>query len=85
MKCRLLLLTAWFGVVTAVSATSAWFAYRLLQTIHPTVYMRQSDVAVPEAEDALSPALLRQETFTPRASARLDSGRLVFFREQETV
>ena len=70
--------------MTAVSATSAWFAYRLLQTIRPTVYMRQSDVAVPEADDPLSPALLRQETFTPRAADRLDSGRLLF-REQESV
>jgi hypothetical protein len=43
-----------------------------------------ADVAVPEADDALSPALLRQETFTPRASERLNSGRL-FFNEQESV
>jgi hypothetical protein len=42
VPCRLGLLTVWFGVMTAISATSAWFAYRLLQTIRPTVYMRQS-------------------------------------------
>ncbi len=71
----------WFGFVTGVSATAAYLAYGLMQRLRPTQYMRQSDVAVPEAQDALSPALLRQETFTPRASARLGA----FEHRQEAV
>lgn len=68
--------------MTGICATSAWCAYGLLQKLRPTQYMRQSDVVVPEAEDALSPVLLRQETFTPRAAARMDAGRFVSFRDE---
>ena len=57
-------------------------------SVHSTKWITapcvRADVAVPEADDALSPALLRQETFTPRASERLNSGRL-FFNEHESV
>lgn len=70
---RLLLVALWFGIMTAICACCAFLAYGLIQVLQPTFYYRQSDVAVPEAENEMSPALLRQETFTPRASARMGS------------
>lgn len=67
LRVMLAVVTSWFCIELCTSTLCAYQSYRIIQRLQPTFYMRQSEVAIPEAHDL---GIGVQFTPTPRARSR---------------